>query len=44
MDFYPKKELSLESQITFAKELVEIFGGSGVEAEIISEFEHLLDG
>lgn len=44
MDFYPKIELSLESQITFAKELVEIFGGSGVEAEIISEFEHLLDG
>ena len=43
MDFYPKKELSLESQITFAKELVEIFGGSGVEAEIISEFEHLID-
>lgn len=44
MDFYPKIELSLESQITFAKELVEIFRGGGVEAEIISEFEHLLDG
>ena len=44
MDFYPKeKELSLEVQIAFAKELAEIFRGSGVEVEIISEFEHLLD-
>ncbi len=44
MDSYPKeKELSLEAQIAFAKELVEIFRSGGVEAEIISEFEHLID-
>ena len=44
MDFYPKeKELSLDVQIAFAKELVEMFRNNGVEIEVISEFEHLLD-
>ncbi len=43
IDFYPIEDnLTLDNQISFAREIIASFKAKGIQAEVVSEFEHLI--